>query len=608
YTRTGSLVSRFEVPQDPIDDSLAARVINPEATADADLRDIQWDVSGERLALRLVWSDTFGSGQAGTRFSVVEVDSGAVVKNFWSDPDEGADAGLVSGGDQLQASLDGPQKEGDGEGEGEGGGGDGEGGGEGGGGDGEGGGEGEGGGGEGEGGGGEGGDDPDDDLPPLEPYFGARRFLWVPNNQSLLLYSGRGPATAGFIEEGDRRLPFEEDEDRFEFQTTAPGQIVHFRRLDPDERFNTDWWQLRTLANLTADLRVRRAQDPRVVLLEGTAADANFASYRLDYAPVTSPGDWRPIAPASTRQVVDGPFQPWIAPAEDTWLVRLTVADEAGNERSVIRRVATTVPAGVVDVFLDAEIFSPNGDGVLDSVNLSYRTLGPWQADFQVQDAEGRVLLTRSVTHTSAVDASFRWDGRDGQGQQVPDGVYRLDLEGFLFEVVVDTEAPEVAIEFFEDFSPRFDELPLPPKYVASAAKSSVIERVSAVIERAGVGDEDWRFLDDSFVTFAESPSVLRNIRRVSLEDAVSVRYRVVAEDAAGNRAVAAAPAGPEKVSITLAGDHRVSAADGSLLSIRLPGLNLDQQLNLLASIRLAQPEGLSLPIPIETFLVRFEA
>ncbi|MEM6796970.1 MAG: FlgD immunoglobulin-like domain containing protein, partial [Acidobacteriota bacterium] len=47
---------------------------------------------------------------------------------------------------------------------------------------------------------------------------------------------------------------------------------------------------------------------------------------------------------------------------------------------------------------------------------------------------------------------------------------------------------------------------------------------------------------------------------------------------------------------------------DGSLLSIRLPGLNLDQQLNLLASIRLAQPEGLSLPIPIETFLVRFEA
>ncbi|MEO1368906.1 MAG: hypothetical protein AAFX50_17150, partial [Acidobacteriota bacterium] len=328
YSRLGGLLARFEVPQDAVDGEAAARIINPEATSGARLRDYGFDGGAERLALRQAWSDVEDSGQGGYRFSVVEADSGAVIADFWSDPDRSPlDSGLVSGPALKN------------------------------------------------------GDDGDGETD-LGPYYGASRHLWVPGNESVLLFRGPASATAAYLT-GERR-GFEADEERRSFQTTSTGHLLHFQRADPDQPFESDWWQLRTLANLTADLRLRRGLDGQTVILEGTATDLHFEDYRLDYAPVEAPEDWRPIAPASARPVVDGVFQPWVAPAAGSWWVRLTVTDRAGNSRRVVRRVATGLPTGVVDVFAAPDRFSPNGDGVLETTGVHYETLGPWTVDFQV--------------------------------------------------------------------------------------------------------------------------------------------------------------------------------------------------------------------------------
>ncbi|MEM1182906.1 MAG: FlgD immunoglobulin-like domain containing protein, partial [Acidobacteriota bacterium] len=415
----------------------------------------------------------------------------------------------------------------------------------------------------------------------------------MPGNESLLLYEGPGVAHAAYLA-GSRRS-FAEDLDRTAFSTTETGHFLTLAQPDPagTSIIDVNYWVFRTLANLTADLRIRRAADGRTVILEGTAADANFRSYQLDYAPVDDPEDWRPVAPPANQPVVDGTFQPWLAPAEATWRVRLSVEDRAGNVRSIIRRVSTVEPAGIVDAYLTTDRFSPNGDGVLDTTTLRYRTLGPLQADFRIIDTDGQVLLTSTTPHLVAEEGSFTWDGRDRLGVPAPDGNYLISVEGWEFPVRVDTTAPSLDLHFYEPFEVLGDVVIREPLISAFAVRDRASEQLAADIERTLLGTDDWRsfiplgeldpteiepieFVDDVFIpgsreelqeylaernlTTEERISVLIAMsvelqRRIvwagdelAPADAVGGEFRLVAEDEVGNRAVLTAPPLSEQV------------------------------------------------------------
>ena len=72
--------------------------------------------------------------------------------------------------------------------------------------------------------------------------------------------------------------------------------------------------------------------------------------------------------------------------------------------------------------------FSPNGDGYRDSTQIGFDLSEPASVSFMVIDAEGTEVRRIVSGRRLAGDAKhrFAWDGRDDDGEVVPDGTYRM--------------------------------------------------------------------------------------------------------------------------------------------------------------------------------------
>jgi hypothetical protein len=99
--------------------------------------------------------------------------------------------------------------------------------------------------------------------------------------------------------------------------------------------------------------------------------------------------------------------------------------------------------------------FSPTCDCARATAKLSILLRGPERLDVSVVDLDGRHVATLAeAKDLEAGRASFEWDGRNDEGQVVPDGRYRLkvrlerDRRTILLPktVVVDTTPPTVRV------------------------------------------------------------------------------------------------------------------------------------------------------------------
>ena len=105
---------------------------------------------------------------------------------------------------------------------------------------------------------------------------------------------------------------------------------------------------------------------------------------------------------------------------------------------------------------VDRESFSPTGDGYQDRVAVGFDLSEPAEVTFSIIDDEGEEVRRIVDDRVLAGDTKhrFTWDGRDGEGDVVPDGHYRMRVvrrkEGRAVdsfkEVGVDTVPPEVRI------------------------------------------------------------------------------------------------------------------------------------------------------------------
>jgi hypothetical protein len=99
---------------------------------------------------------------------------------------------------------------------------------------------------------------------------------------------------------------------------------------------------------------------------------------------------------------------------------------------------------------------SPNGDGVRDRVRLGFDLSEPAEVSFSIIDSEGSEVRRLFDDRQLAGDRKhrFTWDGRDDDGNVVPDGTYRMRVarrkEGRIInsfkKVMVDTRRPEVEL------------------------------------------------------------------------------------------------------------------------------------------------------------------
>ncbi|MEO7117457.1 MAG: FlgD immunoglobulin-like domain containing protein [Candidatus Limnocylindrales bacterium] len=106
----------------------------------------------------------------------------------------------------------------------------------------------------------------------------------------------------------------------------------------------------------------------------------------------------------------------------DEWLGNAPAPDTDPPELTSLTASASgfVVPSG--DEPLAA--FSPNGDGIDDSVSLKHRVSEPSDVSFAVTDAVG-TEVRRFHRYTDG-DGTAAWDGRDSAGVQVADGPYHV--------------------------------------------------------------------------------------------------------------------------------------------------------------------------------------
>ena len=100
--------------------------------------------------------------------------------------------------------------------------------------------------------------------------------------------------------------------------------------------------------------------------------------------------------------------------------------------------------------------FSPNGDGFRDSSEVGFDLSEPAEVTFVITDGEGNEVRRIVDERRLAGDTKhrFRWDGRDDEGQKVPDGTYRMRVvrrdESRVInstkEITVDTEPPRIEL------------------------------------------------------------------------------------------------------------------------------------------------------------------
>jgi hypothetical protein len=100
--------------------------------------------------------------------------------------------------------------------------------------------------------------------------------------------------------------------------------------------------------------------------------------------------------------------------------------------------------------------FSPNGDGYRDTSKIGFDLSEPASVSFMVIDAEGTEVRKIVSDRRLAGDAKhrFTWDGRNDEGNVVPDGTYRMRVVrrdesrviDSVKEITVDTVPPRVTL------------------------------------------------------------------------------------------------------------------------------------------------------------------
>ena len=158
--------------------------------------------------------------------------------------------------------------------------------------------------------------------------------------------------------------------------------------------------------------------------------------------------------------------------AEGDYFIQATFTDRAGNEFTTEKgKIVLDITAPEVTFDIDIDYFSPDGDGLKDSVVASFTSNEPVRGLLTIKDSAGRDTGTfggfgRAYQPISG-SFTYRWNGIAGSGLYVPDGDYGVesvyqDLAGNKTSLpaigfTIDTRPVKVAVNAPKGFSPNGD-------------------------------------------------------------------------------------------------------------------------------------------------------
>ncbi|MHB8790486.1 MAG: CARDB domain-containing protein [Desulfobulbaceae bacterium] len=279
-------------------------------------------------------------------------------------------------------------------------------------------------------------------------YLDIPRWYWFNDETFLSLYYGTEERLLAFNIDNGERVYFDEDSGAWKWNIIlSPNKrYLSYLLYDKISRSYDHFKVTGSFLNLTAELHSSKSESE--VNFRGITADLNFASWQLEYADRETPNDWRIITPPMEKPVVDSLLATWIPPYEGSFLVRLTVSDKAGNTGWDRKVVTWGKKFSVTDIHKTGELFSPNDDGVKDTVGLNYTVHEPVHLELSVHDLDGIPIRTFYQDHSLPGEYGIVWDGRDESGGIVPDGYYTIRIFDYEFFVQVDTTPPDGRLEF----------------------------------------------------------------------------------------------------------------------------------------------------------------
>jgi outer membrane protein OmpA-like peptidoglycan-associated protein len=173
----------------------------------------------------------------------------------------------------------------------------------------------------------------------------------------------------------------------------------------------------------------------------------------------------------------DGMSQNGSVLPEGIYTVTITGVDRAGNlMEKKIEGITLDVRERQATVDIDTPVFSPNGDGLLDTITFlpilsDRRRIDTWDLIVQIDKAE----TAKRFRGRSYMPTSITWDGRPQRGvmseifsEGLPSGyytyflkvIYRSGVNTYAFkrELILDVDKPEIDVEVEPDvFSPDGD-------------------------------------------------------------------------------------------------------------------------------------------------------
>jgi hypothetical protein len=108
---------------------------------------------------------------------------------------------------------------------------------------------------------------------------------------------------------------------------------------------------------------------------------------------------------------------------------------------ATLRASLERAPFEIESYNLSAERFNPRNSGLKGSVRLGFRVSAPGRAEAKVLAADGQALREWKLGPFSDWEQALSWDGRDADGQILPDGEYSLIMQA----------RPEPGIEALQD-------------------------------------------------------------------------------------------------------------------------------------------------------------
>lgn len=373
-------------------------------------------------------------------------------------------------------------------------------------------------------------------------------------------------------------------------------------------------FSFQSLLNMSLDLRALSSAAVGGVSVSGTVSDLNLDHYQLQYASYTTPSDWHPVGPDGQVSVVDGKLTDWVPPKPDTYYLKLTAFDKAGNSRQRITRASWGEQAAITDLYREPGYISPNGDGVQDQVAIKFKVLTPTNLTLQVFNASGELVRTIAKSFDLiGSQQSIVWDGRDDSGSKVADGVYRLMLGKYQYSVTVDDTPPSVTVppvpNLLQSSGCAADNQSCTP--LVSIDTELPFQFSDANYYRYQIEQED---TPGHWITRQQGdlndPAVPGSFK-LNLQDLSSLDkpYRIVVEDLAGNKTTKAFDLTPKAQKVVLVYGHDHTGAGGVALENRpllanthLPYANYGQVSSQLSGIgfgteRFGAIESISRPI-----------